>query len=127
MNLIRHRKPRDVLSLEDIAVKVGPIAHRYGVPKVYVYGSYARGEADSDSDIDLCIEWGDIRDYFELGHMETDLEDALGKDVDITTTGASKKFIDSIRKDMVLIYEGRQRTSQRNPALVTRSASTSPE
>lgn len=100
------RKGKDVIPLDDIAAKVGPIARRYGVPKVYVYGSYARGEADTDSDIDLCIERGRIRDYFELGHFETDIENALGKRVDITTTGASKQFIDSIRKDMVLIYEG---------------------
>ena len=104
--LVCHKKANDVLSLDDIAVKVGPVARRYGVSKVYVYGSYARGEADRDSDIDLCIESGYINNYFELGHFETDLEVILGKDVDITTTGASKEFIDSIRKDMVLIYEG---------------------
>lgn len=106
LGLIRRKKAKGVLSLDDIAVKVGPVARRYGVPRVYVYGSYARGEADRDSDIDLCIESGRINNYFELGHFETDLEIVLGKDVDITTTGASKKFIDSIRKDMVLIYEG---------------------
>ncbi len=97
---------REVMSLNDIASKVGPVASRYGVPKVYLYGSYARGEADSDSDIDLCIERGRINDYFQLGSFESDLRDVLGKDVDVTTTGASKQFIDSIRKDMVLIYEG---------------------
>lgn len=100
----RHR--RNILTLDEIAAAVVPIARHYGVPKVYVYGSYARGEADAESDIDLCIERGGIRDYFELGHLESDLEDALGKRVDITTTGASRQFIDSIRKDMVLIYEG---------------------
>lgn len=97
----------DVLSLDDIAAKIGPIARRYGVPKVYLYGSYARGEADAESDIDLCIERGRIGDYFELGHFEMDLENILGKRVDVTTTGASKQFIDSIRKDMMLIYEER--------------------
>ena len=99
-----HRHRHDILSLEEIAAKVGPVAHRYGIPKVYLYGSYARGEADAESDIDLCIERGWIKDYFELGNFESDLEDVLGKDVDVTTTGASRQFIDSIRKDMVLIY-----------------------
>lgn len=106
LDVVRRRRAKGVLSLDDIAVKIGPVARRYGVPKVYVYGSYARGEADGDSDIDLCIESGRIKDYFEPGHFEIDLEDVLGKDVDITTTGASEEFIDSIRKDMVLIYEG---------------------
>lgn len=106
LDVVRRRRAKGVLSLDDIAVMVGPVARRYGVPKVYVYGSYARGEADGDSDIDLCIESGRIKDCLELGHSETDLEDVLGKDVDITTTGASEEFIDSIREDMVLIYEG---------------------
>ncbi len=106
LGLIHRRKAQGVMSLDDIAIKIAPVARRYGVPKVYVYGSYTRGEADADSDIDLCIESGRIQNYFELGHFETDLEDVLEKDVDITTTGASKKFIDSIRNDMVLIYEG---------------------
>lgn len=100
-----HHRQKSPMTLEYIASKIDPIARRYGVPKVYVYGSYARGEADAGSDIDLCIERGRIKDYSELGHFETELEDVLGKDVDVTTTGASKQFIDSIRKDMVLIYE----------------------
>lgn len=39
-----------VFSLKDIASLVEPIAKKYGVKEIYLFGSYARGEADGDSD-----------------------------------------------------------------------------
>lgn len=40
----------NIFSLEDIANIVKPIAKKYGVKELYLFGSYARGEADGDSD-----------------------------------------------------------------------------
>ena len=42
-----------VYTLEEIAERIAPVARKYNIPKVYVFGSYARGEADPDSDVDL--------------------------------------------------------------------------
>jgi predicted nucleotidyltransferase len=53
-------------SIEDIKNKITNIARQYGIQKAYLFGSYARGEAGFESDIDICIEKGKLRTLFEL-------------------------------------------------------------
>jgi len=93
----------DITEIKD---KIAGIAGRYGIQKAYLFGSYARGEAGLDSDIDICIEKGKLRTLFELSGFCMDLEKTLGNKVDVVTTaGLSGSFKDEIEKDMVLIYE----------------------
>ncbi len=47
-----------VFTIEDIVRLVKPVAEKYGVKAVYLFGSYARGEADEDSDLDLLVFGG---------------------------------------------------------------------
>ena len=55
------------------AEKIGEIvADRYGAECVYLFGSCARGDADADSDIDLRIDNGTIRDL-QMGGLAADL------------------------------------------------------
>ncbi|WP_243134213.1 nucleotidyltransferase family protein [Ruthenibacterium lactatiformans] len=55
------------------AEKIGEIvAARYGAECVYLFGSCARGDADADSDIDLRIDNGTIRDL-QIGGLAADL------------------------------------------------------
>ena len=42
-----------VYTLDEIAERIAPVAKKYNIPKVYIFGSYARGEANPDSDVDL--------------------------------------------------------------------------
>lgn len=49
-----------VYKIEEIAERVRPIAERYGVGKIYLFGSYARGEATEESDIDLLVDASEI-------------------------------------------------------------------
>ena len=54
------------------AEKIGEIvAARYGAECVYLFGSCARGDADADSDIDLRIDNGTIRDL-QMGGLAAD-------------------------------------------------------
>ena len=48
------------------------VAARYGAECVYLFGSCARGDADADSDIDLRIDNGTIRDL-QMGGLAADL------------------------------------------------------
>ncbi len=43
-------------SIEEITRRVSPVAKKYGLPAVFLFGSYARGEATAESDIDLLVD-----------------------------------------------------------------------
>lgn len=99
-----------VYSIGEIRSIVAPIAQRHGVQKVYLFGSYARGEATPYSDVDLCVDAPSIRGLFALGALYADFEEALGKGLDLVTTNTLGKetnadFSENLRKDQVLIYE----------------------
>ena len=78
-----------VYTLEEIRRRVQPVAEKYHLRAVYVFGSYARGEAREDSDIDLLIdaEGSGLRG-FAYGGLYQDLEDALEKPIDLITVGS---------------------------------------
>jgi predicted nucleotidyltransferase len=61
------------------------IAARHGAHNVRVFGSVARGEAGPDSDVDLLVEVGSERTPFFPGGLIADLEELLGKKVQIVT------------------------------------------
>jgi predicted nucleotidyltransferase len=93
-------------TIAEIKSKITNTARRYGIQKAYLFGSYARGEAEFESDIDICIEKGKIRTLFELSGFCQDLKETLGNKVDVvTTTGLSGDFKERVEKDMILIYE----------------------
>jgi len=56
-----------------------------GVAALHVFGSVARGEATSDSDVDLAVEFRPEAEpsLLDLAHLTTALEDALGRKVDL--------------------------------------------
>ena len=92
-------------SIPELQAIVAPLARKYGVERVYLFGSRARGEAAADSDIDLRIDKGAIRGL-QLAGLLGELEDALQADVDlIPTTGMDKAFLDAIHHHEVLLYE----------------------
>ena len=61
------------------------IAARHGAHNVRVFGSVARGEAGPDSDVDLLVEVGSERTPFFPGGLIADLEELLGKKVQVVT------------------------------------------
>ena len=96
-------KPYSILDIKNIIAKP---ARQYGIQKAYLFGSYARGEAGLESDIDICIEKGSIRTLLEFSGFCQDLQETLGNKVDvITISSLSDDFRKEIEKDMVLIYE----------------------
>lgn len=92
-------------TIDEIKEIVTILAARYGADRIYLFGSYARGDANKDSDIDLRIDKGAIRGL-QMGGLAADLEDALGIPVDLVPTGSlDSKFLKSISDDEVLLYE----------------------
>ncbi|SHN87923.1 nucleotidyltransferase family protein [Desulfitobacterium chlororespirans] len=93
-------------TIDEIKAVVSDVAKQYGVERVVLFGSYARGEAEPGSDIDLRIDRGRIEDYFELAGLRLELEEKLNAKVDLLTTGSlSDSFLQRIRGEEVLLYE----------------------
>ena len=94
-----------VYTIDEIRSIVAPIAAAHDVGRIYLFGSYARGEATASSDIDLRVDKGRLKGLFALGALYADLEDSLGKPLDLLTTGSlDQEFLQRIAKEEVLIY-----------------------
>ena len=92
--------------IDNIRSIVIPIAKKYGVARVYLFGSVARGEANENSDVDLRIDSGDIKSLFTLGGFYADIEDSLGKPIDVLTTKSlSNDFLNEIKNEEIILYE----------------------
>jgi hypothetical protein len=77
------------------------------VKKVYLFGSYARGEADENSDVDLLIDW-DYNRHIGINYVfwREDIEKILHKDVDFVSFDYVSPFLEkNINNDKKLIYE----------------------
>lgn len=96
---------KTILTLLDIKKRVSDLGSQYGAERIFLFGSYARGEATVDSDIDLRIDRGRIKGW-ALGGLLMDLEASLNKKVDLLTTGSlDNTFLDAIKNEEVLLYE----------------------
>lgn len=99
----------EMYTIEEIKNIANGIAERHGVERMYLFGSYARGCAKNDSDLDFRIDKGRIRGLFALGGLYADLEEAFGLPIDLL---ASESLDDDFRKKIsaeeVLIYEREQ-------------------
>ncbi|WP_165053726.1 MULTISPECIES: nucleotidyltransferase family protein [unclassified Adlercreutzia] len=95
-----------MLCLEDIRSSVAEVAPAYDVDKVYLFGSYARGEAHEKSDVDLCLETGATFSLCSAGDFSRKLESAWGTSVDMVTERSLYDFArKSCLRDRVLLYE----------------------
>ena len=63
-----------LFTLEEIKNIAIPIAYEYGISKMGIFGSYARGDEDEDSDIDFYIELGQMRSLIEYTSFVVKLE-----------------------------------------------------
>lgn len=94
------------LSISEIKQAVMPLAKQYGLKRVYLFGSYARGAATEKSDVDLRVDAGKAKG-FALGGFQQNVQEALGVDVDLATTKSlSLKFREEIAAEELLLYEG---------------------
>lgn len=95
-----------MLTIDQIKSAVAKVGKRYGIKNAYLFGSYARGDANQYSDVDVLIDAGKIKGMIELSGFRLDLVDELGgTDVDvITTQGIMPKFFEMIKNERVPLY-----------------------
>jgi hypothetical protein len=80
------------------------IAAMHGARNIRVFGSVARGEADEKSDIDFLVEMEPGRSLLDLGGLLMDLQEVLGRDVDVVTErGLNPRIRDRVLKEAVAL------------------------
>ena len=97
-----------MISLADITSVVSRVLPHYDVRQAYLFGSFARGNQTPDSDIDLRLACGDSMTFGTLYELSLELEEKLGRKVDIVTNPPEhmrQAFRKSIEQDEVCIYE----------------------
>lgn len=94
-----------MLSIPVIKRTVSDLGKQYGADRMYLFGSYARGDATETSDIDIRIDPGHIRGLFQLSGLRLELENRLGLPVDLLTSDSlDEDFMNRIAKEEVLLY-----------------------
>ena len=79
---------------------------KHGAIKIGIFGSTARGEERPDSDIDILVEFSEVKDLFEFIGIGLDLGDILGKKIDLFTEENLRPIIkNSVMEDLVVIYD----------------------
>jgi len=100
--------------MDELQKKVAPIAEKYQLRAVYLFGSYARGEATEKSDVDILVDITDSKvKGWVMGGLYEDLCEIFSRKVDVATTGSltqyeddlQLRFRESVMKDRVLIYD----------------------
>jgi len=92
--------------LEKIREKIRPVAQKYNLVYVWVFGSYAKKKQKKDSDIDIIVRTEDVVGGFKIVEVKFALEEALKKQVDIITTGSIKgSLLEGENLQEILIYE----------------------
>jgi predicted nucleotidyltransferase len=107
-------KAQRIYTIDELKERVRPIAEKYSLPAVWVFGSYARGEATPDSDVDILFDSGEIKGR-QLLDVYCDFEDTIGKNCDFLTrdevnsqrikeSGYGKSLRKNIRDERIQIY-----------------------
>jgi len=80
------------------------LAAKYGASDVRVFGSFARGTADENSDVDFLVNLAPGRSLFDLGGLLYELQQLIGRRVDVVTpTGLRPRIRDRVLREAVPI------------------------
>lgn len=85
--------------------KVRAVCRKYGVDSLFVFGSFARDEAQHDSDIDLLVSFSRRVSLLRMVALERELSQLLGREVDLQTEAALSPYLrDRILKERQMVY-----------------------
>ena len=110
LSLLKRENPDANDERDDVIGAIGTVLERFpAVDRAYLFGSFARGTFDSDSDVDIRLEI-DRRKSFNLhdvAQCSKQIEQLTGRSVDLVTAAVIKngQLAEAIERDGVLIYE----------------------
>ena len=91
--------------IEKIKEKIKPVAKKYNLTYVWIFGSYVKKNQKPDSDIDILVRTEDVAEGFKIVEVKYALEEALEKEVDIVTTGSIKgSLLENEKLEGMLVY-----------------------
>ena len=104
-NLVLKDIDSGILTIKQIKEKIKPVISKNGIKDVYLFGSYARGEATRNSDVDIYCSSGDVDSLWKEVALIREFEEALGKKVDVVTIGSrmTDYFRTQLEEDMIKI------------------------
>ena len=90
--------------LEEHREDILRIAKRHGARNIRVFGSVARGEARPDSDVDFLVEMEPGRSLLDMGGLLMELQEVLGRHVDVVTErGVKARIRERVLKEAVAL------------------------
>jgi len=94
---------KTILTIKQIKDAIIPVLNKYGITEIYLFGSYARGEATTSSDVDIYCDSGNLKSLLDEVSVCDDLKEALGKDVDIVFSDSEmhEYFRKEMTKDLI--------------------------
>ena len=94
--------PREVEPIRGNRESIVTLAAKHGATEVRLIGSMARGEAGPDSDVDLLVKWRSGSSLFDQAGLMLELEELLGRKVDIASDGWLKPRVrESVYRDAI--------------------------
>ena len=104
-----------IYTQDQIRQIVAPVAEKYHLKAVFLFGSYARGDATENSDVDLLVDTTgtSLKSLLSLGALYCDLEAALGKPIDLVTVStleqkaqmlSEAQFRETVIQERVNVY-----------------------
>ena len=96
----------NINQIRQLAPQLMQIAQKYGISKIYVFGSVARGDATDQSDIDFLVEMQEGASLFGVGGFNFETEKLLGVPVDVVPLStlsqvSDLKFVRDIQKEAI--------------------------
>ena len=108
LKLLNLTQSKEIYTIDQIKEKAREIFKKYELDKVYIFGSYARGEATENSDIDLIIVGGNIKGMFNFSQFALELVETMRKEFDIINeenyTSEKSNDSDLLKKSKSIFY-----------------------
>jgi predicted nucleotidyltransferase len=90
--------------LKELKKTLIAVLKKHGVKKAALFGSFARGEATEESDIDLLVEFEGRKSLLDLAGLQLDLQDTVKRQVDVLTYNSLHPLLkDRILREQVML------------------------